>query len=274
VVVIAALAIKFTFGDADDNEALALMALTLIATAVTFCAATIANDNLQDLKTGQLVGATPWKQQVALIIGVVFGSLVIPPVLNLMQHAFGFAGAPGADGKALAAPQAALISSLAKGVLGGSLNWTLLGVGALIGVAVVIADEVLSKVSRFHLPPLAVGMGMYLPMSLTLTIPLGAFLGHLYDRWAERSGGDVERKKRVAILMATGLIVGESLYGVLFAGIVAATGEDDPLAIFPDNTGNLAEIIGVTLFAAVVWGLYKRARSVSKASTDDITASR
>lgn len=265
VVVIAALVIKITYGRSDDHQAFALMALTLIATAVTFCAATIANDNLQDLKTGQLVGATPWKQQVALIIGVIFGSLVIPPVLNLMHQAFGFAGAPGAGDKALAAPQAALISSLAKGVLGGSLNWTLLGVGALVGVVVIFADEILRKVSRFHLPPLAVGMGMYLPMSLTLTIPLGALLGHLYDRWAERTGGDVERKKRVAILMATGLIVGESLYGVFFAGMVAATGSDDPFGLFPDS-GHLAEIIGVTLFAVVIWWLYKRARTVSRES--------
>ncbi len=263
VVVIAALAIKFTFGDANEHQALALMALTLIATAVTFCAATIANDNLQDLKTGQLVGATPWRQQVALIIGVVFGSLVIPPVLNLMQTAFGFAGAPGADAKALAAPQAALISSLAKGVLGGSLNWSLLGVGAAIGVVVILVDEIITKTTRFRMPPLAVGMGMYLPMSLTLTIPLGAFLGHFYDRWAERSGGDVERKKRVAVLMATGLIVGESLYGVFFAGVVAATGSDDPFALFPANTGNLAEIIGVTLFVIVISWLYKRARTVA-----------
>lgn len=272
VVVIAALTMKLTFGDASEHQALALMALTLIATAVTFCAATIANDNLQDLKTGQLVGATPWKQQVALIIGVIFGSIVIPPVLNLMQHAFGFAGAPGADAaKALAAPQAALISSLAKGVLGGSLNWALLGTGALIGVAIIIADEIMRKVSRFHMPPLAVGMGMYLPMSLTLTIPLGAILGYFYNRWAERSGGNVERKKRLAVLMATGLIVGESLYGVLFAGIVAGTGSDDPLAIFPDNTGSLAELIGVILWVAVIGWLYKRTQKV--AAKDPATAS-
>jgi putative OPT family oligopeptide transporter len=263
VVVLAALVIKMTFGHASDNQALALMALTLIATAITFCAATIANDNLQDLKTGQLVGATPWKQQVALIIGVVFGSIVIPPVLNLMQNAFGFAGAPGADAKALAAPQAALISSLAKGVLGGSLNWQLLGVGALIGVVVIVVDEILRRVSRFHMPPLAVGMGMYLPMSLTLTIPIGAILGHYYNRWADRSGGNVERKKRLAVLMATGLIVGESLYGVIFAGFVAGTGSDDPFAIFTSNTGTLAEIIGVTLYVLVIAWLYKRTRMIA-----------
>jgi putative OPT family oligopeptide transporter len=264
VVVLAALVIKVTFGHTSDDQALALMALTLVATAVTFCAATIANDNLQDLKTGQLVGATPWKQQVALIIGVVFGSIVIPPVLNLMQHAFGFAGTPGADeAKALAAPQAALISSLAKGVLGGSLNWHLLGVGALIGVVIIVIDEVLRRVSRFHMPPLAVGMGMYLPMSLTLTIPIGAILGHFYNNWADRSGGNVERKKRLAVLMATGLIVGESLYGVIFAGFVAGTGKDDPFAIFTSNTGTLAEIIGVTLYVLVIAWLYKRVRTVA-----------
>jgi len=263
VVVIAALAIKYTFGTADQSQALALMALTLIAASVTFCAATIANDNLQDLKTGQLVGATPWKQQVALIIGVAFGSLIIPPVLDLMQKAFGFAGAPGAGSDAMAAPQAALMSSLIKGVLGSSLDWSLLGIGALIGIGIIAADELLIKFTRYQLPPLAVGMGMYLPMSLTVTIPLGAFLGHMHDRWAERSGGDVERKKRVAVLMATGLIVGESLYGVFFAGVVAATGKDDPFEIFTGNNGNLAEMIGITLYVVILGWLYKRSRVVA-----------
>ena len=148
------------------------MAYALFATAIVFGIATISNDNLQDLKTGQLVGATPWRQQVALVIGVIFGGLVIPPVLGLLNTAFGFAGAPGAGENALAAPQAALISSLAKGVFGGDLNWGLLGLGAAIG-AVVILDRRGAEAGRrsSRLPPLAVGMGMYLPMSLTLVIP-------------------------------------------------------------------------------------------------------
>src|SRR3546814_13988228 len=106
-----------------------LVAYALIVTGIVFGVATISNDNLQDLKTGQLVGATPWKQQVALVIGVVFGSLVIPPVLDLLNTAFGFAGAPGAGPNALPAPQAALISALATGVLGGDLNWAMIGWG-------------------------------------------------------------------------------------------------------------------------------------------------
>jgi putative OPT family oligopeptide transporter len=256
-VLIAALVIKLVFGHAGDSQSTALVAFTLFVTAVTFGVATISNDNLQDLKTGQLVGATPWKQQVALVIGVLFGSAIIPPVLDLMQRAFGFLGAPGASDHALAAPQAALISSLTKGVFGGSLNWSLIGLGAAIGVAVIIIDEILNRTTRFALPPLAVGMGMYLPMSLTLIIPLGALLGYFYNRWADRAGGDVERKKRLGVLLATGMIVGESLYGVVFAGFVAGTGKEDPFAIFSGNTGNLAELIGIVAFVVVVGWLYK-----------------
>lgn len=262
-VVVAALMIKFVYGPTDDSQSTALVAFTLFAAAVTFGVATISNDNLQDLKTGQLVGATPWKQQVALVIGVLFGSAIIPPVLDLMHNAFGFLGAPGATENALAAPQAALISSLAEGVFGGSLDWSLIGLGAAIGVAVVIIDEILNRRSRFALPPLAVGMGMYLPMSLTLIIPIGAIMGYFYNRWAIRTGGDVERKKRLGVLLATGLIVGESLYGVVFAGIVAGTGKEDPLAVFTGNDGNFAQLLGVVAFAAVMLWLYKRTQTIS-----------
>jgi putative OPT family oligopeptide transporter len=262
-VLIAALLIKVVFGPTNDDQATALVAFTLFAAAITFGVATISNDNLQDLKTGQLVGATPWKQQVALVIGVLFGSAIIPPVLQLMQTAFGFLGAPGASENALAAPQAALISSLAKGVFGGSLDWGLIGLGAAIGVVVVLVDEILHRTTRFALPPLAVGMGMYLPMSLILIIAVGAVIGYFYNRWAQRSGGDVERKKRLGVLLATGLIVGESLYGVVFAGFVAGTGNEDPFAIFTGNDGNLASVIGVVGFVAVIAWLYKRTQTVS-----------
>ncbi|MDT7682975.1 MAG: hypothetical protein QOG57_3285 [Pseudonocardiales bacterium] len=247
-------------GNSDPTNSTALIAYSLFTTAIVFSIATISNDNLQDLKTGQLVGATPWRQQVALVIGVVFGSLVIAPVLNLLGTAFGFAGAPGAGPDALPAPQAALISALAKGVFGGNLNWGLIGLGAAIGAVVVAIDEVLSRTGRFRLPPLAVGMGMYLPMSLTLLIPLGAVLGRLHDRWAERRGGDVELTKRLGVLMATGLIVGESLFGVVFAGIVAATGKEAPLAVVGEGFETWAIPIGVVVFVAAVLGLYRATR--------------
>lgn len=262
-VLIAAVVIKLVYGPTTDDGSLALVAFTLFVAAITFGVATISNDNLQDLKTGQLVGATPWKQQVALVIGVLFGSAIIPPVLDLMQRAFGFLGAPGATDHALAAPQAALISSLAKGVFGGSLDWSLIGLGAAIGVGIVIVDEILTRTTRYSLPPLAVGMGMYLPMSLTLIIPLGSLLGYFYNKWADRTGTNVERKKRLGVLLATGMIVGESLYGVVFAGFVAGTGSDDPFAIFTGNDGTFAEVLGIIGFAAVLMWLYQRTRKIS-----------
>ena len=259
-VVGAALLAVLVHGNGDPTHATALVAYALFTTAIVFGIATVANDNLQDLKTGQLVGATPWRQQVALIIGVVFGSLVIAPVLNLLNTAFGYQGAPGAGPNALAAPQAALISALAKGVLGGSLNWGLIGLGAAIGVVIVVVDEVLAHTTKLRLPPLAVGMGMYLPMSLTLLIPIGAALGRGYDRWADRQGGDVEHKKRLGVLMATGLIVGESLFGVLFAGIVSISGKDAPLAITGKSFETPAMWIGLAVFAATILGLYHQTR--------------
>ena len=250
-------------GDAERTTA--LVAYALFTTAIVFSVATISNDNLQDLKTGQLVGATPWKQQVALVIGVVFGALVIAPVLDLLNAAFGFAGAPGAGENALAAPQAALISALAKGVFGGDLNWGLIGLGALIGAVVIVIDEVLGRFTKLRLPPLAVGMGMYLPMSLTLLIPIGALLGRTYDQWAERRGGDnVEFKKRLGVLMATGLIVGESLFGVVFAGIVAASGSDAPLAVVGDSFETWAIVLGVVLFVVTILALYRATRRAAE----------
>ncbi|MCG7633516.1 oligopeptide transporter, OPT family [Gordonia McavH-238-E] len=266
VVLIAALLVKLTFGPADASQTDALIAYTLFTAAVVFGVATISNDNLQDLKTGQLVGATPWKQQVALIIGVLFGSAVIPPILQLMYDAFGFVGAPGATEDALAAPQAGLLTTLAQGVLGADLNWGLIGIGALIGAAVIVIDELLGRAGRFRLPPLAVGMGMYLPMSVVLVIPIGAFIGHYYNRWAERSGGAVEHKKRMGVLLATGLIVGEALFGVVFAGIVAATGDDSALAIVGDGFERWAQILGVIVFAATIALLYDRVRKIATAS--------
>jgi putative OPT family oligopeptide transporter len=254
----AAVLLALFYGTQPDS-AQALTAYALFTTAIVFSIATISNDNLQDLKTGQLVGATPWKQQVALVIGVLFGSLVIGPVLDVLSTSFGFQGTPGAGPNALAAPQAALISSLANGVLGGDIRWDLIGSGALIGVVVIIIDELLARTSRYRVPPLAVGMGVYLPMALTLLVPVGAFIGWRYERWAGHTGNP-EFARRMGVLAATGLIVGESLFGVTFAGIVAASGSDAPLAVVDQGFETYARWIGPLLFASVIAWLYARTR--------------
>jgi len=266
-VLVAALLLAFLYGTVGDPaRAQALTAYALFTTAIVFSVATISNDNLQDLKTGQLVGATPWKQQVALIIGVVFGSLVIAPVLDILNANPGFQGAPGAGPDALAAPQAALISSLAKGVLGGDLRWDLIGYGALIGLAAIVIDEALGKAKKMRLPPLAVGMGVYLPMALTLLIPVGAVIGHYYERWAARARNP-EFAKRMGVLAATGLIVGESLFGVFYAGIVGASGNDAPLDRFVgEDFETYAMWIGMLAFAGTIAWLYRRTMRAVRSS--------
>ncbi|WP_380785086.1 OPT family oligopeptide transporter [Sphingomonas sp. R86521] len=252
------------FGRAvEPGTTQALVAYALIVTGIVFGVATISNDNLQDLKTGQLVGATPWKQQVALLIGVVFGSLVVPPVLNLLGSTLGFAGAPGAGPNALAAPQAALISALAKGVLGGNLNWAMIGYGALTGAVVILVDEALGRAGKLRLPPLGVGLGVYLPMAVTLPVSIGALVGFFYDRWADRTA-DPERARRMGVLTATGMIVGESLWGVGFAGIVYLTNKETPLALVGDGFVSIALVGGTLLFAALTWLLYRRTMAVGR----------
>ena len=246
------------FPAVDATATQSLVAFALFVTAIVFGIATISNDNLQDLKTGQLVGATPWRQQFALVLGVLFGAVVIPPILGLLNEAFGFQGAPGATENALAAPQAALISAIAQGVLGGSLDWGLIGLGALIGVGACIVDELLRKTKRGMLPPLAVGMGIYLPMVLTLLIPVGAAIGHFYDRWA-KTAPNPAFAERMGVLMATGLIVGESLFGVAFAGIVAATDNPTPLALIEETVW--AVPLGLICFAGSILWLYARTKT-------------
>lgn len=246
------------FGQGNDPDTTkALVAFALFVTAIVFGIATISNDNLQDLKTGQLVGATPWRQQVALVLGVIFGAIVIPPILDLLNTTFGFQGAPNAGENALAAPQAALITAIAQGVLGGNLDWNLIGTGAAIGVAVIVVDEVLRRTGKYSLPPLAVGMGIYLPMSVTFLIPIGALIGRYYDRWAARQANPAFAE-RMGVLAATGLIVGESLFGVAFAGIAAATGSPEALAVIETNPW--AVWAALVVFAAMIWSLYSRTR--------------
>jgi putative OPT family oligopeptide transporter len=243
-----------------DSKALA--AYALIVTAVVFGIATISNDNLQDLKTGQLVGATPWRQQVALLFGVLFGAAIIPPVLDLLNAAYGFAGAPGAGPDALAAPQAALISTLAVGVLGGNMDWTMIGWGVVLGIGLILLDAGLGRAGKLRLPPLAVGIAIYLPMSATLMVVLGAIAGWVYDKGARRAA-DAESYRRTGVLAATGLIVGESLFGVLLAGIVVAAGNASPLALVGDGFRPVAVIGGTILFAALAWWLYRRSAKLA-----------
>jgi putative OPT family oligopeptide transporter len=237
----------------------ALVAFALFVTAILLCVATIANDNLQDLKTGQLVDATPWRQQVALMVGVVMGAIVIPPILDLLNHAYGFGAAVSHTAGAtqpLPAPQATLISALAKGVIEGNLDWSLIGVGVLVGIGLIALDEGLRAAKLMPVPPLAVGLGIYLPASTSSFVVVGAVIGWAYDKWADKLL-KAEAVKRLGVLLASGLIVGESLFGVLLAGLIVVSGKGEPLAVVGDGFAPIAEVLGVIVFAAVTAALYR-----------------
>ena len=249
-----AIILSLLFPGVGADETKALVAFALFVTAVVFGVATISNDNLQDLKTGQLVGATPWRQQFSLVLGVIFGAVVIPPILNMLNGSFGFVGAPGAGPQALDAPQAALISAIAQGVLGHNLDWGLIGLGAIIGAVAVIVDELLRSQKRgWALPPLGVGMGIYLPVGVTALIVVGAVIGYFYNRWAKRQA-DPDFAERLGVLSATGLIVGDSLFNVVYAGLVAGSDNPDVLAITEE--ASWATPVGALLFVGMIAALY------------------
>jgi len=235
----------------------ALVAFALFITAIVFACATISNDNLQDLKTGQLVGASPMRQQIALIVGVVAGASVIPFVLNLLAKAYGFAGAPNVGVVAanpLPAPQATLISALAKGVIGGSLEWKMIGIGALVGVGLILLDTALGAAKKIRIPPLAVGIGIYLPMSATFAVVVGAILSEWYTRRALKTPNP-DRAERLGTLVASGLIVGESLWGVVNAGLIVGTSNDAPIGLVPEDFAP-APWLGVLCFVGIIILLY------------------
>jgi putative OPT family oligopeptide transporter len=253
-IVISASTLVLALTPTDANRQ-ALVAFALFITAIVFACATISNDNLQDLKTGQLVGASPMRQQIALIVGVGAGAAVIPPILNLLAKAYGFAGAANVGVVApnpLPAPQATLISALAQGVIGGNLDWKMIGIGALVGVGLILLDTVLGAMKKLRIPPLAVGIGIYLPMSATFAVIIGAVVSHWYDGRARRTPNP-ERTERLGTLVASGLIVGESLWGVINAGLIVAFSKDAPIGIVPEDFAP-APWLGLFGFVgAIVW---------------------
>lgn len=248
------------------------VALAIFTTSVILATAAISNDNLQDLKTGHLVGATPWKQQVALLVGCVFGALAIVPVLNLLYQAYGFVGAMPREGmdasSALAAPQANLMSTIAQGIFHHNIEWGYMAFGVFVGILMIIIDKILRRTQKMSLPPLAVGIGIYLPPAVNIPLVIGGILKyivmqHLTKKYAKNSHKEEKLAscEQRGTLFASGLIVGESIFGVIIAGItvfsVSMGGSENPLAL------NLANFHDSELFALIfLWELYYISLSV------------
>jgi putative OPT family oligopeptide transporter len=246
------------------------IAVVLFTTSVIVAVACIANDNLQDLKTGWLVQATPWRQQVALVVGVVVGALVIPPILDLLYNAYGFPGAlprpEMAPEQALSAPQATLMTAIAQGIFTHQLNWTMVEIGLATGAILILIDEILRRRGgAARLPVLAVGIGIYLPPAVTVPLVIGAGVGWLSNRALRRhavaKGLDfvnlADRPQRRGVLLASGLIVGESLVGVLIAAIIGATGGQTPLALVGKGFAPAAEWLGFGAFLLACFAFYR-----------------
>jgi len=239
--------------------------------AVVCCAAAVGGDNLQDLKTGWLVGATPWKQQLMLGIGAFSCALVMAPVLNLLAQAYGI-GAPSLEHpKPLPAPQANLMASVARGLFGGQLPWMIIAIGAGIGALVISLDQWLKNTGkRFRVPVLAAAIGIYLPMELMVPIFLGGLLAHLVERAHRLTADDEDKRDRVhqpGVLFSAGLITGEALMGIAIAIPIVISGRSDILALslgsFADIWQTLAAWVGLALLFAVGWLLYRTGKKAS-----------
>ena len=247
-----------------NDSAIGPVAAIMIG-AVVCCAAAVGGDNLQDLKAGYLVGATPWKQQLMLGIGAFSCALIMAPVLNLLAQAYGIGAPTPEHPNSLAAPQATLMASVARGLFGGALPWTMIWIGAGIGAVIIAIDELLkARGSHFRVPVLAAAIGIYLPLELMVPIFLGGLLAWLVERRHGVAGSDEAGRDRIhrpGTLFAAGLITGEALMGIAIAVPIVLTARPDVLAL-PEGMRfgeGWTEVLGLLVLAIVGWLMFRAA---------------
>jgi len=256
--------------ETETTKAMAAGAIAIMAGCVMANAGAISGDNLQDLKAGRIVGATPWKQQVMLMVGVLVGACVITPILQILYEAYGIGTALPREGmdptQALAAPVAAMMASIAKGVFSQSIDWEMIGIGALIAVAVISIDEMCQRTNKsWRLPVLAVAVGIYFPLEVTIPVLIGGiisfFANRKLDTQAAKEGKSFEIQKTVpkrrGMLFASGVIAGEAIVGIALAVPFAASQSTDVFRIDVSNLGILPTVMGTALFSAVGYYLYR-----------------
>lgn len=257
----------------DTAKATTAAATAILVGAVVACAAAIAGDNMQDLKAGQIVGATPLKQQVMQMVGVVAAAFVIAPILQLLFQAYGLGDVFPRSGmdpsEALRAPQATLMSSVADGVFNRNLPWFMIWIGVAIAVGIIAVDKVLeAKKSDFRTPVLAVAVGIYLPLDLSVPIFVGGLVAWAVRRHVLGHPGEAsdelearyERMARNGLLFSSGLITGEAIVGILLAIPFAAAQRTDVLALAPEGFDTIAMFLGIVTFTFFTVWLYFVAR--------------
>lgn len=257
-----------------------VIGISLFITATIIAMGSVANDNLQDLKTGAIVKATPWKQEVALILGVIVGSLVIPPIIEIVYQAYGFVGAPLPRANMnpqnqLAAPQAALMTSIAKGIIEHDMQWGLIFIGVGIAICLILFDNLYLKRRKYtRLSIVSIGIGTYLPIEVVLTLALGGILSHVCrqilvplanQRQIKRAKLDEITRK--GLLISSGLIVGESLLGVFIAAAIAYTGNSTPFALVGKHFAPMATLLGGIFFIALIFWVFHQQKKAMLASS-------
>jgi putative OPT family oligopeptide transporter len=233
---------------------------TIMIGAVVCCAATIGGDNLQDLKCGYILGATPWKQQLMLAVGGVSSGVIMAPVLSLLAQAYGIGVPTETHPNPLLAPQANLMASVAKGIFGGELPWAMIGIGVGIGAVIIVIDELLKKSgAAWRAPVLACAVGIYLPIELSVPIFAGGLVAHLVERRfpPKDEEGDRERIHQKGTLFSAGLITGEALMGIIIAIPIVAVGSAEVLAL-PEAL-HFGGWLGLVIIAAIAVLLYRTA---------------
>lgn len=245
----------------------AVIAIIIFILAIIGSAAIITNENIQDLKAGHMVGATPWKQQIMIMVGVIAAAVAIAPTLQLLYQAYGIGGMfprPGMPAaQMLAAPQASLLAALSKGAIGGDLPWNMLFTGMVIGVVATIIDEVLKRDGKMRLPAIAIGIGIYLPSEISTTIFLGGLIRSFASKALRDKSKNTEADELVFAaqqrtgLVACGLVAGAALMGVILAIPFVILGNSDALKIVSDNFTPYTQILGIASIVALSFWLFK-----------------
>jgi putative OPT family oligopeptide transporter len=234
----------------------------ILVGAIVCCAAAIAGDNMQDLKAGHILGSTPRNQQIMQMVGVVSGALLIAPILNLLLASKGIGVPTLLHPNPLSAPQATLMMSVASGIFGGNLPWDIIVIGGFIGVLIILADEYFKrKKSNFKMPVLAVAVGLYLPFELDSSIFIGGLIAWLLEKGYQKAQNStsVDQAKNAGLLMASGLITGEALIGILIAVLTAVQWNfsisDDPLG---------GSLLGLLILTAILIYFYQLVSKIAK----------
>ena len=254
----------------DPAQRLAAAALAVIVTSVIGAANLLTNETIQDLKAGQIVGATPWKQQVMLMVGVVAAAFVMPLILQLLFNAYGIGGIfprPGMDpSQMLAAPQAGLMATITQGVFTYNLPWGMIIIGGIIAVFTILIDRYLRlKGASISLPVLGVGIGIYLPLDASVPMVIGGIASyfiekaveHRYPATSEENKQAEKQGKQRSLILACGMVAGAALMGVILAIPFALAQSTDVLKLAPDHFSPIANVLGILTVVGLVYWFYR-----------------